>query len=455
MLSDIAIHAVGLGKAYQIYKRPEDRLKQMLLGRWRRYYEEYWALTNLNLDVHRGETIGIIGRNGSGKSTLLQLVCGTLLPTIGTVVTHGRIAPLLELGSGFNMEFTGRENVFLSASVLGLTEQQIHQRFDAIAEFAGIGDFIEQPVKVYSSGMYARLAFAVAAHVDADVLIVDEILSVGDAAFNQKCMRFIRRFKEKGTLFFVSHDTSAVRNLCDRAVWLDRGSVRTIGPADQVCDDYVASMHEDTDDRGGFKIGGSRRQKDEPAPIVKDVRLEQLAELGYRNELQVFAFDPDSRWFGQRGATIDRVALLSPDDPGHELQGNEIHGGAEVVLVVEGIAHEALDRPIMGFCVKDRLGQELFGDNTFLTYRDRPVPLAANSPFAARFRFVLPYLPTGNYAVCAAVANGSQQEHVQHHWIDDALIFQVETSHVVRGLVGLPMLDIVIDTRAGAKATTE
>jgi lipopolysaccharide transport system ATP-binding protein len=177
MSSEITISCQGVGKAYAIYKRPEDRLKQML---WsliakgkKQYYDTYWALKDVNLEVRRGESIGIVGRNGSGKSTFLQTVCGTLTPTTGSVRIQGRIAALLELGAGFNPEFTGRENVFLAAAILGLTDEQTKERYDAIAKFAGIGDFIEQPVKLYSSGMYARLAFAVAAHVDADILIID------------------------------------------------------------------------------------------------------------------------------------------------------------------------------------------------------------------------------------------------------------------------------------------
>ncbi len=207
MSSEVVIYAKDLGKVYQIYRKPIDRLKQMLFRGRRKFYDEYWALRGVDLEIRRGETIGIVGRNGSGKSTLLQMICGTLAPSQGELAVSGRIAALLELGAGFNPEFTGRENVFLAASVLGLTEQQIVGRFESIAEFAGIGDFIDQPVKIYSSGMYARLAFAVAAHVDADILIIDEILAVGDVAFTQKCMRFIRAFQERGTIFFVSHDT--------------------------------------------------------------------------------------------------------------------------------------------------------------------------------------------------------------------------------------------------------
>ena len=200
MSSEIAIKVENLSKCYQIYDQPRDRLKQFLLPRLQRvvgltpkqYYREFWALKDISFDVKKGETVGIIGRNGSGKSTLLQMICGTLSPTTGSVATHGRIAALLELGSGFNPEFTGRENVYMNASVLGLTNDEIDARFDEIAAFADIGEFIEQPVKTYSSGMYSRLAFSIAINVDPEILIVDEALAVGDARFVAKCMRRIK-----------------------------------------------------------------------------------------------------------------------------------------------------------------------------------------------------------------------------------------------------------------------
>ena len=229
---DIAIRVRGLSKCYQIYDRPQDRLKQSIIPRVRRmmgrqpttYFREFWALRDVSFDVARGETIGIIGRNGSGKSTLLQMICGTLAPTIGTVDTKGRVAALLELGAGFNPEFTGRENVFLNATVLGLDQKEIQSRFDDIAAFADIGDFIEQPVKHYSSGMYARLAFAVAINVDPSILIVDEALAVGDEPFQRKCFARIEEIKRGGgTILFVSHSSSAVVALCDRAILLHGG----------------------------------------------------------------------------------------------------------------------------------------------------------------------------------------------------------------------------------------
>jgi lipopolysaccharide transport system ATP-binding protein len=230
--NSIAIRVQNLSKCYQIYNRPQDRLKQTLMPRLRRwvgqtpatYYQEFWALKDVSLEVPRGKTIGIIGRNGSGKSSLLQVVAGTLTPTSGNIYVYGRVAALLELGAGFNPEFTGRENVFMNAAILGLGQAEIEQRYDSIVEFAAIGDFINQPIKTYSSGMYARLAFAVAVNVDPDILVVDEVLSVGDEAFQRKCFGRIEKIKEKGgTILFVSHSAGTIIDLCDQTILMDAG----------------------------------------------------------------------------------------------------------------------------------------------------------------------------------------------------------------------------------------
>jgi lipopolysaccharide transport system ATP-binding protein len=438
MSSDVAIEIRNVGKAYNIYRKPQDRLKQMILRRRRRYYEEYWAVRDITLSIARREAVGIVGRNGSGKSTLLQVIAGTLTPTLGAVTVRGRVAALLELGAGFNPQFTGRENVYLVAMVLGLNKEKIDTRFESIVEFAAIGDFLEQPVKFYSNGMYARLAFAVAAHVDADILIVDETLAVGDAAFTQKCMRFIRRFKERGTLLLVSHDTSAVVGLCDRAIWLDRGTVRAQGIAKDVCHEYLVSIEQERDDNSSFRIGGRRREASRPSYVVRDARSDLLNNSGYRNEMDIFDFDPEAPSFGRRGAEIVTVAL--EDIEGHRLPA--LLGGEQVVVRVICDSRADLQRPIIGFRIKDRLGQVLFGDNTYLTYRRAPVFVAAGQRFSARFRFQMPYLPTGDYSVVAAISDGTQDENVHHHWIDDALFFRVNSSHIARGLVGIPMHEI-------------
>jgi lipopolysaccharide transport system ATP-binding protein len=230
--NDLAIKVTDLNKCYNIYDKPIDRLKQSIVPKVlnilkqpsRAYFHEFWALKDINLDVRKGETVGIIGRNGSGKSTLLQLICGTLSPTSGRIEAHGRITALLELGSGFNPEFTGRENVFLNGAILGLDQDEIEARFDAIAKFADIGEFIEQPVKFYSSGMTVRLAFAVQAMVAPDILIVDEALAVGDERFQRKCFRRLEELKKGGTsILFVSHSGEQIKELCDKALLLEKG----------------------------------------------------------------------------------------------------------------------------------------------------------------------------------------------------------------------------------------
>ncbi len=245
MSAEPVIRGRGLGKAYQIYSRPVDRLKQMLWRGRRRFYEEFWALRGVDFDVQRGETVGVIGRNGAGKSTLLQLVCGTVAPTEGTLEVRGRVAALLELGSGFNQEFTGRENVFVNGALLGLSEAQMRARFDAIAAFADIGDFIDQPVRTYSSGMQARLAFSVAIHTDPDVLIVDEILAVGDAGFQRRCVERFYQIRDSGcTILFVSHDPYLVKVICERALYLRQGERVAFGAAAEVVDRYTYELEQ-------------------------------------------------------------------------------------------------------------------------------------------------------------------------------------------------------------------
>jgi ABC-type polysaccharide/polyol phosphate transport system ATPase subunit len=246
-MSEIAIRVQNLSKCYQIYDTPRDRLKQFVLPRLqgitgkvrKQYFREFWALKDISFDVKKGETLGIIGRNGAGKSTLLQILCGTLTPSSGSVEINGRVAALLELGAGFNPEFTGRENVYMNASVLGLCKEEIDTHIDSIIAFADIGEFINQPVKTYSSGMFVRLAFAIAIHVEPSVLIIDEALSVGDIAFQNKCVLKIRELRDKGTtLLFVTHDLSTLQLICDRVMWLHRGEIVMIGDPVIVSQEY-------------------------------------------------------------------------------------------------------------------------------------------------------------------------------------------------------------------------
>jgi lipopolysaccharide transport system ATP-binding protein len=478
--NDVAIAVRDVSKVYRIYDRPQHRLwESLLLGR-RQFYREFHALQPLSFDVRRGETVGIIGRNGSGKSTLLQTVCGTLTPTTGVVRTQGRVAALLELGSGFSPEFTGRENVRLNAAMFGLSSSEIDARFDRITEFAEIGAFIDQPVKTYSSGMVVRLAFAVIANIDADLLVIDEALAVGDVFFVQKCMRWLRGFMRRGTLLFVSHDTGSVVNLCDRAIWLHRGALVMDDSARLVAETYLQSLAEESyGGRSGDAvveiIREQTRQRRAPAPASAATPKQAAAsamspasapsssfatsapsaasatgatfaagaavadaEWTPSGRLDLQWTDLDSRSFGKGGARIDDVALLD----GHDRTMQSIRGGEMVTLLIRSTAHGHLRSPIVGFIVKDRLGQLLFGDNTFERYKHHPVPVAAGGHLETRFTFAVPILAPGDYAIDVAIADGTQLDHVQHHWIHEAVVFRSVTDHVASGLLGLPMHEV-------------
>lgn len=436
----IAVEAVC--KSFRLYEKPSERLWQALASK-RAAHREFQALRDVSFEVAAGETVGVIGRNGSGKSTLLQVIAGTLMPTTGRCRVRGRIAALLELGSGFNPEFTGRENVYLNGAILGLTRGEVSRRMADILAFADIGEFIDQPVRSYSSGMVVRLAFAVIAHVDADILIVDEALSVGDAFFSQKCMRFLRNFQKRGTLLFVSHDPAAVTNLCRRAIWLEDGNVRMQGDASAVVESYMATQHararaDSAGEEVNLRSGSERRPPTRALPADQDFRAEERATAGFSNRLAVFEFDPEaaSRQFGAGGATIVEVTLRGESSKPSRLPT----GGEMVELVLRARVHRTLESVILGFYVKDRLGQRLFGDNTYRPLH--PVSAEEGDVLEATFAFRMPILPSGSYVIDAAVASGSQAEHTQQHWLHDALEFRALDETMRHGLVGIPMASI-------------
>jgi lipopolysaccharide transport system ATP-binding protein len=447
MSSDVVVSALGLSKCYQIYEHPRDRLKQFFSssrarlsgGPARHHFREFWALSDISLEVRRGETVAIVGRNGSGKSTLLQLICGTLNPTTGTVNTFGRVAALLELGSGFNPEFTGRENVFLNAGVLGLSREQTLERFPAIEAFADIGQFIDQPVKTYSSGMMVRLAFAVVAHVDADLLVIDEALAVGDAVFTQKCMRFIRSYQERGTLLFVSHDMSSVVNLCSRALWLEKGGVRQVGDAKSVSQAYLEHTLQSVygSEAKLETVGAASGEGADvaAAPEAPEERSEDSAPLlDYGATLAIRDNLANARGFRTGTAELVKLEFQNLSSPG----SNVFKGNERVRVRVEARANAALPRPIIGFVLNDRLGQALFGENTLPFTATSAVRAEAGQLIAAEFVFRLPMLPNGDYAVFASIADGDLHNNVQHHLLHDAAIVKVSSSQVRWGLVGVP-----------------
>ncbi|MFT4170938.1 MAG: ABC transporter ATP-binding protein [Rhodocyclaceae bacterium] len=428
----VSIEASHLAKRYPPSRRPWAVLCDALMRRAPGTHG-YEALGDISFQIHAGETVGIIGRNGAGKSTLLQLLCGTLQPSAGSVRVLGRVAALLELGAGFSPDFTGRENVYLNAGLHGLDRADIDARFASIAAFAEIGDFMDQPVRTYSSGMFVRLAFAVMAHVDADILIIDEALAVGDAYFTQKCMRYLRHFKTHGTLLFVSHDTTAVMALCDRALWLDGGRIRDQGDAKPVCEHYLASLFA-SQQRVEASNPATR-----PSETFHDQRAPWLNCSPLRNDIEVFRFRDDGARFGAGSARVAAVTLRDEHD--HALAW--MVGGEAVTLAVQVEVKAPMQTPIVGFYVKDRLGQTLFGDNTHLSIRAQPA--YPGQTLTARFSFHLPYLPAGDYSIAVAVGDGSQDDHIQHDWVHDALFFRSHCSAVSMGLVGIPMQHIALD----------
>lgn len=446
---DIAIQITNLGKRYEIYANPRDRLKQFVLPRLQRgakqpakqYFCEFWALKDVSFEIKKGETVGIIGRNGSGKSTLLQMICGTLNPTSGSIQTKGRIAALLELGSGFNPEFTGRDNIYMNAALLGLNSEEIDSRFDAIAAFADIGQFIDQPVKTYSSGMYVRLAFSVIAHVDADILVVDEALSVGDAVFNQKCMRFIRSFQERGTLLFVSHDMSSIQNLCKSAVWLNKGQVIERGASKKVAASYLQYTLQEVYGQEVKLTPATAETNSSTDGLIANQSIAELPFFDYGSQIQVRDNLQDASGWTAGGAEILSVALESVSGGDDTI----FSGGEKVRIVIQAKANKDLHSPILGFVFRDRLGQDLFGENTLPFTATKVTPVKMGQNFFGNFVFRLPMLPNGQYAVFASVAEGDLYNNVQHHLLHDALIVNVSSSKIRWGLVGIPFESVVLE----------
>lgn len=447
MSSEVAIRVQHLSKCYNVFEKPVHRLLQMLWRGRRNYYREFWAVEDVSFEIRRGETVGIIGRNGAGKSTLLQMICGTLNPTAGEIEVNGKVAALLELGAGFNPEFTGRENVYLAASLYGLTSKEVDARFAAIAAFADIGEFIEQPVKTYSSGMFVRLAFAVITHVDAEILVVDEALSVGDAYFQQKCMRFLGEFQRRGgTLLFVSHDMGAVNALCASAVLLRRIGNRylcDVGTAKSVSATYLRELYDDRSKASAASQAFDAEALDSShgrthIDMRPDDRTSYLVSDIHPARYHASAFRPDAESFGVGGGSITSVLFRGAD--GKTL--TEFTANDEVSLVVYARTFKPMNYPAIGFMLKDRKGQYVMTESTDSYLREEAIAVPADTDIEVEFRMRLPSLVRGEYTLDVAFAEGPGEDHVQHHWMHDVLVINVINNNIVHGISGAPSLAI-------------
>lgn len=424
MGEEIAISLKHVSKVYKRYARPVDRLKEILLpGKSRA--DEFWALRDINLEIPKAQTVGIVGRNGSGKSTLLQIIAGTLTPTTGEVHVNGRVSALLELGSGFNPEFTGRQNVFFNGRLLGLNQGEIEEKFDEIAGFADIGDFIDQPVKTYSSGMFVRLAFAVAVNVDPEILIVDEALAVGDIVFQHRCMRRMRNLMDSGvTTLFVSHDSGAIKTLCNSAVMINQGKVYASGLPNEVIIKYMKLVTE-------AELGIAPPEEEER--IITSHMNENTATPQKDPQQNLVKVNPTRR--GSRKALIGNIKMLNQleEDAGE----TPIFGfNEQVTLLVELQVYELLQSCIVGFFVCDKNGNELIGSNTL--EENNPIGrLEPGTRLQMEFKFNLP-LRTGSYSL--TVASAENYTAMTFDWIDNAMVFQVlppDTGKRINALVDI------------------
>ncbi|MCD4722713.1 MAG: ABC transporter ATP-binding protein [Desulfobacula sp.] len=417
---NLPIHVENLSKIYKLYDDPSGRLKEALFRGRKKFHRKFTALKDISFSVGKGETIGVIGKNGSGKSTLLQIIASIVTPTSGTIEVNGRISALLELGSGFDPEFTGRENVYLNGSILGIKHEEISARFDDIEKFAGIGHFIDQPVKNYSSGMYVRLAFATAVNVDPDILLVDEALAVGDIYFQHRCMAKIRDFQEHGkTIFFVTHDTGAIVKLCTKAILLDKGEMISIGQPDDVVQEYYRIIWNGEEDNC---------EKDGSVLNENDDKKNQDCSLDNFEKIKHF----DNR-FGNDKAKV--IGFTVTDFEGKKRDTFKV--GMKIRLSLHIKCFENIEMPMAGFIIKDLLGNELIKtnsdtDNALKSCR-------ANSTLNVTFVFSIPQLRSGSYSISAGFGEGTIENHIVYDWLDNFTVFTLDSPELSYGMLDIPV----------------
>lgn len=416
MSEEIAISLKNISKCYKRYARPVDRLKEILLP-GKSQAEEFWALKDINLEIPKGETLGIIGQNGSGKSTLLQIVAGTLTPTTGDIFVNGRISALLELGSGFNPEFTGRQNVFFNGRILGLSNEEIAAKFEDIAAFAEIGEFIDRSVKTYSSGMVVRLAFAVIANTEPSILIVDEALAVGDARFQARCMKRIRQLKEQGvTILFVSHDSSSVKMLCKTAVLMNSGKILEVGEPKEVVNHYIALLSSDKQ-----KQDDRVEQSQDYSQEIKEI--ENHDDFVLENQLQKKNYR-----HGNQLAVINSVKITDLDNK----KISKVETGTTFQIIVSLEAKEELEKLIVGISLRNLMGLVIYGINTHLMNVDLP-DLQTGQQLKVCFQIPC-HLNKGIYTFTVGIHS---EEGISYDWVDELVVFEVINGKFCDGVVDL------------------
>lgn len=401
----------NLSKIYKLYEKPIDRLKETFHPLKKQYHRDFYALRDISFEVGKGEVLGLIGRNGCGKSTVLQLICGVLTPSSGTIEAYGRISALLELGAGFNPELTGLENVYFKSSILGDSKSETEAKIDDILDFADIGDFIHQPVKTYSSGMFIRLAFAVAVNVDPDILVVDEALSVGDFRFKQKCLRKIKKFREDDkTILFVSHDTNSVIEFCTKAIWLKDGKICMAGKPADVCKEYISFMSY--------------------GEISTPKMGQELRKKAAHNSVALKSTSRDLPWvdissmhsFGKGGAFISRMTFCRADDLERI---DTFAGGERVLLALEIAILKDVHNPIVGFIFSDIKGINIIAANSQALGKKLGA-FTAGEHKVVEFEFNFPLLKVGSYSFSPAIAESDGKEDVeQQHWVHNAYLLRI------------------------------
>jgi ABC-type polysaccharide/polyol phosphate transport system ATPase subunit len=422
------IQARNVSKCYRIYQHPSDRLKEFLAFGRKQFHQQFWAVKSVDVEVQRGCCLGIIGENGSGKSTLLRMIAGVIRPTGGSMSVDGRVSALLELGAGFNPEFTGRENIFLNASILGLSDAETRKRIPSIEKFAEIGEFVDRPVKTYSSGMFVRLAFAVAIHMDPDVLVVDEALSVGDFFFQQRCIRRILQLKQDGvTIIFVSHDLDTVRSLADRAIWMEHGSVRLEGKPDDVVAKYMAAM-----------LSRGRKEEIEEEAMGKALPISPELDLPEEVLSRIPAFltaipNIDHR-YGNGKARIRGIGVFSKNG----LPLSSVDQGDRVCVRISVEFLEDVEHPNIGFMLRNKLGQDVTATN--MMFEGERLPSArAEDRLSVDFILDVPLLQGAYYYLSPAIADGTLDHYEICDWIDNACAIEVVQRTTTYGHMRIPM----------------